>query len=99
MFRSIRWKLVASYVVLAILIMSMAGLIAIWAIKHYAQQQEKKYLFSFAETIAEQAHPYLWPELKINNLSQLVQSASFFGNVQVQILDQNNRILVDLRQP
>jgi signal transduction histidine kinase len=79
--------------------MSMAGLIAIWAIKYYAQQQEKNYLVSYAETIADQAHPFLRPFLQRNNLSQLVQSASFFGNVQVQILDEDNRILVDSGNP
>ena len=48
MFRSIRWRLVASHVFLTLLTVSAAGLLGLWGVRYYAQRQETRYLTSTA---------------------------------------------------
>lgn len=95
MFRSIRWRLVASYVLLTLLTVSLVGVLALSLIRRYVEQQERDYLTANAEVVARQALPLMQPVLHVEGLHDLTQAASFLGNARVRILDSHRRMLAD----
>ena len=95
MFRSIRWRLVASYVLLTLLTVSLVGVLALSLIKRYVEQQEQEYLTANAEAVARQALPLMQPVMRPSDLRELAHTASFLGNTQVRILDEHRRTLAD----
>jgi len=99
MFRSIRWRLVASYVLLTLLTVSLVGVLALSLLKRYVEQQEQEYLRANAETVARQALPMIQPALRQADLRDLASTASFLGNVRVRILDERRQVLADSGSP
>ncbi|MDY7076640.1 MAG: HAMP domain-containing sensor histidine kinase [Chloroflexota bacterium] len=95
MFHSIRWRLVASYVLLTLLTVSLVGVLALSLIKQYVEQQEQDYLTANAEAVAHQALPLMQPAIQRPDLQELASTASFLGNIQVRILDDHQRVLAD----
>jgi signal transduction histidine kinase len=95
MFHSIRWRLIASYVLLTLLTVSLVGILALSLLKRYAEQQEVNYLTANAEALARQAIPLVQPVRREFELFDLAQTASFLGNVRVRILDQRRHVLAD----
>jgi two-component system sensor histidine kinase BaeS len=94
-FRSIRWRLVASYVVLTLLTVSLMGVLAFSLVRRYAAQQEQAYLQTNAEAIARQALPLVQPAVRHSALQELARTAAFLGNVRVRILDAQQQVMVD----
>ena len=99
MFRSIRWRLVTSYVLLTLLTVSMVGVLALSLMKRYAEEQAQDFLQANAEAVARQALPLMQPTVRPADLEDLVRTASFLGNVQVRILDEHRRVVADSGQP
>jgi signal transduction histidine kinase len=99
MFHSIRWRLLTSYVLLTLLAVCAVGILAMWAVRYYVQQQEIRYLTANAETIARQAQPLILAGERRAELDQLARSAAFFGNVRVLILDARRQTLADSGPP
>jgi signal transduction histidine kinase len=99
MFRSIRWRLVASYVLLALLIVAVVGVLAMEVVRRYALQQENNDLQANAQAVARQALPLMWPQTRPRELYQLAQSASLLGNLRVRILDRDGKVLTDSGAP
>ncbi len=99
MFRSIRWRLVASYALLTLLTVSLVGVLALSLIKRYIEQQELEYLTANAEAVAHQALPLMQPVVRQADLRELARTASFLGNVQVRILNDHRRVLADSGHP
>lgn len=99
MFRSLRWRLIISYISLALFTLIVAGVLAFWAALKYFDKLETDHLKRNGQAIAEQAYPYLSPFTSDQKLIQLVQAASFYGNMQVKILDASGEILVDSGYP
>ena len=99
MFRSIRWRLVASTIFLTLLTVSLVGVLALSLIKRYVEQQEQDYLMANAEAVAHQALPLMEPIVRPTDLQDLARTASFLGNVQVRILDGRRRVLADSGHP
>ena len=99
MLSSIRWRLVISYMLLALLVVSSVGLLALLAVQRYARQQEAASLTANAEAVAQQAATLMWPSLAPGELRRLSQTASFFGSVRVRIYDNQERILADSGGP
>ena len=95
MFRSIRWRLVFSYVFLTLLTVGVVGVLALSLVKRYVGQQEVEYLTANAEAVARQATPLLWPMARQPELSELAQTSAFLGNARVRILDERRQILAD----
>jgi signal transduction histidine kinase len=95
MFRSIRWRLVASYVLLTLLTVSAVGVLALSLIERYVEQQEQDYLMANAEAVARQALPLMQPVVRQPDLRELAHTASFLGDVQVKILGQRKQVLAD----
>ena len=99
MFRSIRWRLVTSYVLLTLLTVSLVGVLALSLMKRYAEEQAQDFLQANAEAVARQALPLMQPTVRPADLEDLVRTASFLGNVQVRILDEHRRVVADSGQP
>jgi len=99
MFRSIRWRLVASYVLLTLLTVSLVGVLALSLLKRYVEQQEQEYLHANAEAVARQALPMIQPALRQADLRDLASTSSFLGNVRVRIMDERYRVLADSGSP
>ena len=95
MLKSIRWRLVISYLFLAVVIVATVGLLAMWAAGRYVQRQEIEHLTTNAQNIAEQAASLLARNAAPEELDQLAAAASFFGDVRVRILDSNRDLLAD----
>jgi len=92
---SIRWRLVISFVCIALLIVGLSGLLAIWGIGQYALKQEEQYLKVNAQAIATQAQSLMSPTITLPQLTQLAQTAAFFGNAEVRILDSKKKVVAD----
>jgi len=87
MFRSIRGRLVISYMLITLLTAGALGFLAQWGVQRYAEQQEAASLSANAESIARQALPLIKPVIARNKLNQLAQAAAVFGNMRVRIAD------------
>ena len=98
MIRSIRLRLVLSYVLLALITVSAVGLLAVWGVQRYVKQQETSALKSNAETIAKEAYPLIRAG-QSQQLTRLAQAAGFFANLQVRILDSNQNVLAESGPP
>ncbi|UCD42719.1 MAG: hypothetical protein JSV69_03670, partial [Chloroflexota bacterium] len=59
MFRSIRWRLVASYVLLTLISVSIVGVLATEIVRLNVQEQEVNELRANAGTLAQQLYPLL----------------------------------------
>jgi signal transduction histidine kinase len=95
MFRSIRWRLVASYVLITLLTVSLVGVLTLSLVRRYVRQQETAYLTANAQAIARQALPLMQPAVQRADLMELVHTSSFFVNARVRILNDRRQILVD----
>jgi signal transduction histidine kinase len=95
MFRSIRWRLVASYVLITLLTVSLVGVLTLSLVRRDIRQQETAHLEANAQAIASKALLLMQPVVRPAELSELAHTASFFTNAQVRILDDQRRILVD----
>lgn len=95
MFQSVRWRLIFSFISLALLTLIVAGFLAFWAALKYIEKLETNQLKRNGEAIAEQAYPYLESYPSNSNLVQLVQATSYFGEMQVTILDPTGEVLID----
>jgi signal transduction histidine kinase len=95
MFRSIRWRLVASFVLLTLLTVTLVGVLAVSLLQRYVEGQEREYLTANAEAVAQQAVAHLQPVRDQAKLEELARTASFLGNARVRILDENRQVLSD----
>src|SRR5690349_1994312 len=93
--RSIRWRLVASYMLLTLLTAGLVGALALSLVKRYADQQEIDYLTANANAAARQAATLIWPEPRQGALQQLAQTSAFLGNVRVRIMDGDKNVVAD----
>ena len=95
MSRSIRWRLVLSYLLLTLLTVVMVGVLALSLIKRYVGQQETENLSANAEAVALRALPLLQPLAQPAELQELALTSSFLGNARIRILDDNQVVLAD----
>lgn len=95
MFRSIRWRLVSSYVFLTLLTVAVVGLLALSLVKRFVGQQEVEHLKANAEAVAHQAMPLMWPTVRQQELQDLIQTSSFLANARIRVLDDRRQVLVD----
>ena len=95
MFRSIRWRLVLSYVFLVVLTLGVVGAIVLQLVEENVERQQREYLTTNAEAVALQAASLLWPYIDQPNLEELARTSSFLSGARVRILDANRRILAD----
>ncbi len=99
MFLSIRWRLVASYTLIAILAVVLVGVLALFLVERYLLRQERHYLMTSAGVVAEQIEPLLSMPLAQPALVDVVRTTAFLNDVQVRILDENEDLLIDSGLP
>ncbi len=92
---SIRWRLVFSYVLLALLSVSLVGFLTLTLLEGYVKAQTESQLEANARTIAQQASPLMSPSPQLFDLRELAQSVSFLSSMRVRILDEENNVIVD----
>jgi signal transduction histidine kinase len=85
--------------ILSLLSVSLAGILALSIVSHFANQQEEEYLQKIGAAIAQESAQYFWPRPNYKKLTQLTNSASFFGNVRVRILYPNDQVITDSGLP
>ena len=95
MFRSIKWRLTASYVLLTLLTVSVLGALVFSFVRQSVTKQETDFLTSNSKAIAEQASQYLWPILRVSELREFATTTSVLANVRIRIYDATNEVLVD----
>jgi signal transduction histidine kinase len=86
-------------VVLTLITISVVGLLTLEIIEQHALQQERENLQNNARGLTQQALPLMWPVVRQDELSQLVETASFLGHLQVRILDVRLDPIVDSGDP
>jgi len=99
LFHSIRWRLVASYVLVTLLSVSMVGLLATEIVKRNIEEQRVKELQANAVSIAEQLQPLMSPINSLAQINSLTQAASFLGDVRVRVIDNNGIVVADSGTP
>jgi signal transduction histidine kinase len=99
MFRSIRWRLVASYTLMTILSVTLVGVLALFLIERYLVRQERDYLAMGATTVAQQIEPMLRAPIPQPALQDLVRTTALLSDVQVRILNDKEQLLADSGQP
>lgn len=95
LFRSIRWRLVASYVLLTLLVVGLVGVLALSLVRQSVRQREIASLQANAEAVARQAEHWLWPTPRPSELAHLAQVTAFLGNARVRILDARQQVIAD----
>lgn len=99
MFRSIRWRLVASYTLMTILAVTLVGVLALFLIERYLLHQERAYLTLNATAVAQQLEPMLQGRVAQPALVDVARTTAFLGDMQVRILDAEAQLLADSGQP
>jgi signal transduction histidine kinase len=95
MFRSIRWRLVISYVLVTLLTVGAVGVLTLSLVKRYVEQRVIEDLTANAESVASQAEPLMRPLAQPAALGEMARTFAFLGNVRVRILDSRHRVLAD----
>lgn len=95
MINSIRWRLVASYVLLTLLTVTVVGLLASEIVRRNLHQREYGELQANARAMAQQVLPLMWVKAPSQHMHSLTQAAAFLGDVRVRILDKDSKVLSD----
>lgn len=98
-FRSIRWRLIASFTLLTLLTITLLGVLVLSLMQRYVARQEVAYLHRNAVALAQQSELFFAGSDQPAEIRSLVETAALLGNFQVKILDKNERIVVDTEQP
>lgn len=93
MFKSIRGRLILSYIFLALCSVATMSILGIGLVQRYAAQQEREFLHANAQAIARQANLLMHLPGPDVGLYRLTQSAAFLGDMEVQIYDPADRLL------
>jgi signal transduction histidine kinase len=99
MFRSIRFRLVASYAALAILGVSLMGVLAVVFVRSHVVRQEREFLQANAAAVARQAEAFISPSLRRVALQDLAGVSAFLGNARVRVLGAGSTVLADSGDP
>ena len=99
MFRSVRFRLTASYAALALLGVTMMGVLAVVFVRDHVMRQERDYLGANAAAVARQAGAFLAPSLRRVALQDLAQASAFLGNARVRVLAADRTVLADSGDP
>jgi len=99
MLRSIRFRLFASYAVVALIGASLMGALAVVYVKDHVVRQERDFLSSNAAAVARQAEAFFAPSLRRVALQDLAGASAFLGNARVRVLDASRAVLADSGDP
>jgi signal transduction histidine kinase len=99
MFRSIRWRLAASYALLIFLSVTLMGALALLAVGRYVERREREYLAANAAAVALQAERFLVPQVRRIALEELAYTSAFLGDARVRILGGDGALIADSGDP
>ena len=99
MFRSIRWRLAASYALLILLSVTLMGALALSIVQSYVGGQESAYLRANAREIADLAQRFLEPQVRRIALEELASTSAFLGDARVRIMDPARTVIADSGDP
>jgi signal transduction histidine kinase len=99
LFRSIRWKLAASYAALVLLSVTLMGALALYIVQRYVGRQERDSLRENARAVAEQARHFLEPHVRRIALEELASTSAFLGDARVRIMGSDLAVLADSGNP
>ncbi len=99
MFRSIRWRLVASYALLILLALTLMGAIALTLLGTYVGGQERAVLSENAKSVVGQAVVFLQAPIRRVALQELAYTSAFLGNARVRIMDPEGTVIADSGDP
>jgi signal transduction histidine kinase len=98
-FDSIRWRLVASYVLITVLTVSLVGVLTLTLLSEYIRGQAQAQLQANAEAIAVQADALLRPYPRLDALYEMTRSLSFLSSFRILILDSDLNVVIDSGTP
>jgi len=93
--RSIRWQLVGSYVLIALLATLVVGGLSLSIVSNYFAQQERAQLSASARVAAEDVVDFLWPEPNVAGLRSLAIGYGFLGQTRMVVLSSEGELLAD----
>jgi signal transduction histidine kinase len=99
MLHSIRWRLVASFLLVTLLTVSLIGVLALSLIRQQVASQEVAYLQANASAVARQAASLMEPMVNQTDLQELARTSAFLSNSRIRILDGRGNTLADSGQP
>ncbi len=94
MLQSIRWRLVASYLLLTLITIAVVGLVMLYILKLYFVQQEKAQLLQNAKSLAGRISQ-LDARADRDRLLSLVSAYSLLSQAQVRVWDASHQLLLD----
>ena len=96
---SIRWRLPASYGVIALLAALSLGSVMLLVLRSYYASQEQDYLFGNALALQPIIERVLQSELPEELLQDQVDSLAFLSQTRIRVLDTSGRIMADSGVP
>ena len=96
---SIRWRLPASYGVIALLAALSLGSVMLLVLRSYYARQEQDYLFGNALALQPIIEKVLQSELPEELLQDQVDSLAFLSQTRIRVLDTGGRIMADSGVP
>ncbi|HEY1016724.1 MAG TPA: HAMP domain-containing sensor histidine kinase [Herpetosiphonaceae bacterium] len=98
-FRSIQWRLATTYVLVAVAVVGLVGLVALALIRQQARQHEEAYLRANAGVVAERADGLLRLPGGANRLQSLAETVAFLNGGRIKVLDGGRQPVADSGQP
>jgi hypothetical protein len=98
MTRSIRWRLAASYMLIALVAAAAMGGLALSLVHQSAAAREERQLLRSAAAVAHQVEPLVTAGRR-DRLAPLVGAASFVGNARVRVVSPDRSVLADSGSP
>ena len=95
MLQSIRWRLIISYMFLALLVVGVVGSITYQLAQNFVENRELQSLRANAQSISLQAEPLMFSPFAHIQLQQLVDTSAFLGDMRVKILDTRQKLIAD----
>src|SRR5262245_16331530 len=92
---SIRWRLPASYAVIALLAALSLGSMMLLVLRGYYTNQEREYLYGNATALQPVIAQILQSDLPEGSLQDQIRGLAFLSQTQIRLLDTNERILAD----
>jgi signal transduction histidine kinase len=96
---SIRWRLPASYAVIALLAALSLGSVMLLVLRNYYVGQERDYLYGNATALQPLIEQILQSDLPKRSLQDQINGLAFLSQTQIRLLDTNGNTLADSGVP
>jgi signal transduction histidine kinase len=96
---SIRWRLPASYAVIALLAALSLGSVMLLVLRNYYADQEREYLYGNATALQPLIEQILQSDLPEASLQDQIKGLAFLSQTQIRLFDTNGNTLADSGVP